>query len=404
MGTTQQTKRTQGILLSAALLALAGCDPAAGGIGTNQRAVTGDCTSSGTAAISPDKEDYFPPETVTLTATGLVCGATYAVRLTTPTQYWPVYVPGGDIITLPAQTASNTGTAVFTYDLTQEYNGNFEVELVDADGNVVATTDFHDSHFRYASISWVQNAAHTATFTVTAAYRRSYPWTTVSFPITGQQFFDPVSTFQFGDASPAVNVVYTATSYDAVNDWVYGTTTLTHTYASNGPFTAGFNGCCRLSTLANNHDGNFQVQTTVRFDISEASPTTGLPPIINAPTNAAAFHFTVPGADNDSDAITCRLATCAEAYQDATPGCLAAPSGLTVDSNTCVVTFNTVGRAINTLWTAQVMLEDHRNGGILTKAPVDFILQIVGADANPPVCSLLNLSPSPASSTSNTAT
>ncbi len=33
------------------------------------------------------------------------------------------------------------------------------------------------------------------------------------------------------------------------------TTTLTHTYAGNGPFAAYFENCCRLSTLLdNNHD------------------------------------------------------------------------------------------------------------------------------------------------------
>ena len=416
--TRQRAKWEHSFFSAVALVALAaGCEPGAKvgpRVGSTSRAVTSDpdgggagCTSSGTPAIAPDKDDYFPPETVTLTASGLECGAMYSVRFTTPTQLWPVYVAGGDVINLPAQTADASGGAVFTWDITQEYNGNVPVELLDAAGNVVATTDFHDSHFRFGTVSWVPSGTRTAKFSISTAWRRSYPWPQGTNLQVGQQFNGGGSDFYFGDGA-SIAPVYTVQAIDPVNDWIVGTTTVTHTYASNGPFTAQISNCCRLSTLANNHDGNFQIQTTVNFNFTNSSPVTTIQPIVNAPVNSPNFHFTVPSTDPDHDNINCRLATCLEAYGDPTAGCVAAPAGLTVNASNCQVSWDTTGKTVNSVYTAQVMLEDRRgnvNGGNpLSKVPVDFILQIVATDTNPPVCSLLNLVPTPASSTSNTAT
>jgi len=373
----------------------------------------GTCGSSGVPAIAPDQEDYAPPVDVHLLATGLSCGASYSVRLHPPEQLWPVHIPASEPFELPAQTADDQGATTFTYFLGQEVAGNWRAELLDASGNIVTETDFHDSHFRYSHLTWTQQgalASRTAVFTLTAGFRRSAFACTPGAPgcgpdgfvITGGVFTEqsgnitmPPLNFGDGSATPALGFVVTA--YDVANDWVLGAAlapgsttqrTIPHTYSGSGPFTAFILSGARLTTIVNasGTSSNYRNETIVRFDVADSSPVSSLPPIVTAPTNAPGFHFTVPRADGDGDGTTCRLATCQEEF--GAPSCLL-PPGVTVDPTTCVVSWSTVGRPVGELWTMQVMIEGRRNGSLIDKVGVDFILQVVAADANPPVCTLV---------------
>jgi hypothetical protein len=95
--------------------------------------------------------------------------------------------------------------------------------------------------------------------------------------LSGSQFF-------FGDGThvPAgsTHMFYLVTSIDPANNWFFGQgldptsfptidTTISHTYAADGTYTAGFDDCCRISSNdppnghINNPDFGYRVQATV---------------------------------------------------------------------------------------------------------------------------------------------
>ena len=416
--------RTSSALTSASDAGVGGGYDASLGAGDEASAnAASACTSSHTPEIAPDQDDYFAPATVHLNATGLECGAAYSVRITTPNELWPQVVPS-TTVDLAAQTVDATGAVTFSYALTTDVNGNFEVELLDAAGDVVATTDFHDSHFRYGHVSWTQSgppSSRTAIFTVTDGWRRSYPWqcyttagaATACHGSDGKaaigDIIGPGPTFSFGDGAAPVTLYYVVTAVDLTADWVIGRgiatpadaakQTITHIYPGAGPYLANVDGCCRLTTLSNSSNGNFHVGATVRFDVADSSPVSSQAPIVDAPANATDFHFSLPTVDSDGDVVSCRLATCAEAY-DATS--CAFPPLMTVHPD-CTVHWNTVGLTVGNVYTTQIHIGTTRNGAPMDEVAVDFLLQIVAADANPPQCALDQLSPAPTSSTASSA-
>jgi choice-of-anchor A domain-containing protein len=155
---------------------------------------------------------------------------------------------------------------------------------------------------------------------------------------------------------------------------------ITHTYNSDGPFTASISSCCRITNLSNPNE-NYTVQTPVRFDITNSAPVSGLPPIVNVPVNNPNFTFQVPAVDAEGDALTYRLATANES------GIVNPIAGLTVNS-TGLVSWNTTGKALGSLWTTQIIIEERRNGVLIGWAAVDIILRIVDTLGFAPVCVL----------------
>ena len=154
---------------------------------------------------------------------------------------------------------------------------------------------------------------------------------------------------------------------------------ITRTYSTNGPFTATVTGCCRISNLSNSGGGNYRLQTRVDFTVANSAPVSTLPPIIEAPTRTPGFSFQIPATDAEGDALTFRLATSSES-SIWTPA-----SGLTV-SSTGLVSWNTTGTVSGQLWTAQVIIEERRNGVLIGSSAVDFLLQITGDSGTPPTC------------------
>src|SRR5437773_11091369 len=128
------------------------------------------------------------------------------------------------------------------------------------------------THFRYGHISWVPVTGNTVQFTIQNAFRRSFlpfeaftcldPATlaTVScsaadgLPGPGDVFQEYIGFTQFLTGDGAVigsemGLFYVVTSIDPVNEWLFALaldpaslptvdTTITHTYASAGNFTA----------------------------------------------------------------------------------------------------------------------------------------------------------------------
>ncbi|MDY7230634.1 PKD domain-containing protein [Hyalangium rubrum] len=153
---------------------------------------------------------------------------------------------------------------------------------------------------------------------------------------------------------------------------------ITHTYASDGPFTASIDGCCRIPTLSN-PGSSFRVQTQVRFSPSNSSPVSTLSPVVDAPSNTSGFSFPIPATDAEGDQLSFRLATNDESslYNP--------PPGMTV-SSTGLVRWNTVGTTPGQLWAVQVIIEERRNGVLIGSSAVDFLVRIATSGGTGPTC------------------
>ncbi len=293
------------------------------------------------------------------------------------------------------------------------------------------------THFRYAHINWDRTVGTTVEFTVQGSFRRSAspsfnPCINVAtngvIPCSGSESPIPLpmpgdviredigDTMLFpGDAStpkgsPGGNgLYYLVTSVDPTNNWVFGQaldatslpaidTTIEHTYAAPGNYTARIDSCCRISPSVppnahiNNPDLDYRVETNVAVGTSNSSPLSALPPIVICTQNSVCT-FLVPATDPDGDTITFRLSTPPEADTGAftQPGPPDAPNSASIDPNTGVYTWNTTGAtlgpvALNTLYSTQVTIEERdAMNNVKGKVAVDFFIQLVPDVNDPPV-------------------
>ena len=227
------------------------------------------------------------------------------------------------------------------------------------------------SHFRYGSLTWrtVQTDAskRTIQFKVSQAWRRS-AYGNIAVGSTVQ-----TDVLRFGDnLSAAVNLV--VTSVDVAADNFYGEAVITHTYPANANYTAYFSSCCRLSTLANNRDGNWYVSSLVNAGTGNNSPVSTMPPVVNLATGQTAAAFQLATNDPDGDVLTYSLATQADLGGNAFVN---AP-GLGVNPATGAVTFNTANAVVGTLYDAIIKVSDGK-----TSILVDFLIQITRVSAAP---------------------
>jgi len=241
------------------------------------------------------------------------------------------------------------------------------------------------THFRYSTISWSASPTnpHQVTFQIQSAWRWDFPWQ-ISHPQVGQTF-NSGYVFYFGDGSYG-NLALTVTAVDTANDWMVATTTLTHSYSGNGPYTAYFENCCRLSTLLdNNHDINFRVQTNVVLSNTQPnqSPTVASVPIISVPANVTTA-FQIPATDPDGTIASYALSTSAQSGLNTI-----APPGLTL-SNAGIVTW-TPTTAQEGLHAIQFTITDNDGNTV----PLDVILNVIPYSGGTPPTVLINNSSSP---------
>ncbi len=148
--------------------------------------------------------------------------------------------------------------------------------------------------------------------------------------------------------------------------------------------TIRFTGCCKISTIANNHDTNWDVYCVINTNAPGSSPVSTMPAIINMPVGATAATFTVAASDPDAGS------TLTFGIPNLTSGNLAGetePNGLTsqnanfnVNSSTGLVTFNTVGKGVGQQFNAMITVTDNDGNQIM----LDFLINMVGP-SNPPV-------------------
>jgi hypothetical protein len=235
-----------------------------------------------------------------------------------------------------------------------------------------AAAPAHATHFRYGSLTWRTVASdpskRTVEFRVSQAWRRSFGATNLtvgSTAVTGQ--------LEFGDGSNSV-ISLTVTSVDVVGDSFYGEATITHTYATTGDFRAYYSDCCRLSTLTNNSNGVWYVNTLVNAGSGNSSPVSNMAPVVNVATGQAPATFGLSASDPDGDALTYSLATPA----DFNGNPFANAPGLTVNSTTGLISFPTAGYAIDQMFNAVIKVSDGR-----TSILVDFLIKVTGTSTAP---------------------
>lgn len=229
------------------------------------------------------------------------------------------------------------------------------------------------SHYRYGNISW--SRADDVTRTVNITVNQAWRWSAFGNPAIGTTV--TTETLNLGDGN-TLSVVLTVTSVDAANDAFFGSFTTSYTYSGTGTnFTLSYGSCCRVSTLANNNDGNYGSSTLVNLTSGNTgSPISTMQPTINIQQGQAAATFNVTGYDPDGTALTFALATGADV---ALGGTFTQPAGFSINSSTGLCTFNTVGLSLNSLHNAAVTLTDASGA----KVCVDFVIKIVGNSTAP---------------------
>lgn len=235
----------------------------------------------------------------------------------------------------------------------------------------LASTQAKASHFRYATVDYKPildvngNPTGTVEFHIRSGWRRSAFGT----PVVGS-IISP-ETFFFGDGG-SVTVNLTVTSFSATQDWVIGSFTVQHHYNTAGPFTANGNSGARISTLQNGHDENWRYDTLVFPFSKNNSPTTSLPPVIPVVKNSV-NQFFVPVSDLDRDNLQFSIAPRANTGVAST---LYPPPGLSIDSTTGLITWNTnAAGVVPGLWFVQIWVADvDANNVVKSRVPIDFLM------------------------------
>ena len=351
------------------------------------RVVADTCTSSGSPGVTTDKLDYEPGETVFITGEGFDCGAGLTVTVT-----WP---PEDGRVDSAAVVAGGDGTFTYNYELGLDaISGAYTVDVLDTDGNVLASTVFYDTHFRFGHITWKQVAGNTVEFEFIVGFRRSFPFPCRNANLGDVCSFGGSGRLRFGDGA-SVTPNYTIIGVDVANDWLLGRASVQHTYPGPGPFTVFNATCCRISPPRhiNNPNRFWRVEAIVNLNGGNTgNPKSLLPPIVDCPQDAVC-RFTVAASDPDGHTIRFSKTSPASAWGSSNlkhpgePGS-GAPNLATIDPNTGIYSWDTTGATLNaggeTLYSTQVTIEDlDAQGNVTSKSAIDFFIRLVEPTEEP---------------------
>ncbi|KAN0039258.1 hypothetical protein ACTA71_001452 [Dictyostelium dimigraforme] len=241
------------------------------------------------------------------------------------------------------------------------------------------------SHFRFGTISWQPTTDYkTIKFTSNFAYRTTMFYGSSSLIKIGDTV--GVGTLTLGNSQGSVAVSLSVTNFDVANDWFTGSFVYTKVYpaqtaGSIGTYTVIFTDCCRIGSLINNANGDWNITANVQIDNKNAlalvnwPPVSGMIPIVQVKLGKN-NNFRVIASDQnvqagESSALTFSFSTTYPMTQ---------PSGMTIDkTGNCYFLPTQVG-----LYSTQVYILDSRGAYIV----VDFILQSVTETGNcDPSCS-----------------
>ncbi len=245
------------------------------------------------------------------------------------------------------------------------------------------------SHYRYGTISWkrVPGAAPGSCaieVTVKQAWRTSWGW--APMPSTGTLFASPMFGAPGGGAS--ASIILTVSTYNVVDDWLFGEWKGTLTLPSDtAHYMLSYGSCCRITSLVNNASDGFRSESIVTPCVKgNDSPVSTQVPIVKLPNGIAVNTFMVAASDPNGDPLSYRLATPAEAGDLSSSN----PTGFSITGGG-MASFSTVGKSTGDLYNAFVYIED--TAGASTMA--DFLIEIV--DSSTPPEFDFAVTPSPAS-------
>lgn len=207
------------------------------------------------------------------------------------------------------------------------------------------------------------------------------------YPVTGDVFYDMIGgTFLAFDVGVGADVTgilpFRVTSYSVAEDWFVAemidpddpllqTVGLKHRYTGSGPFTILAPNGNRIGNLNNRPGLQYHLSTTVDVQSGNSSPVATQVPIIVAVDQGATATFPVPAVDSDLDYLQWRFASDFEAigkgslipppntYPPNTPsGTNGAPADMSINPNTGIVTWNTLGKDTENFYTVQFIVED----------------------------------------------
>jgi hypothetical protein len=208
------------------------------------------------------------------------------------------------------------------------------------------------SHFRYGHITWTRTpGTRTVTFTVTTAWR---------YDLT--EYVD----LDFGDGTSQGSVIGNEILY-VPNDYRVYQAQVTHTYATDGPFTVSFNSCCRISTLQNGADDYFTVSSIVCLANNNLGSPAYTSPVIIEMNSTGTNQFQLVTSEPDGSPISYSTVPIQSTSYVPTIG-----SNVASVSSTGVISWNTTGTSVGQLYQMKVTMSDG-----CAKSEIDFIIKIV---------------------------
>ena len=208
------------------------------------------------------------------------------------------------------------------------------------------------SHFRYGHITWTRvPGTRNVTFTITTAWKYDY--------------VDPID-LNFGDGTSLSSVSGTEILY-VPNDYRVFQAQVTHTYATDGPFTVSFNSCCRISTLQNGADDYFTISSVVCLSNNNLGSPAYTSPVIIEMNSTGNNQFQLVTSEPDGSPISYSTTPIQSNSYIPTIG-----ANVASVSSTGVISWNTTGTAIGQLYQMKITMSDG-----CAKSEIDFIIKIV---------------------------
>eukprot|EP00475_Leptophrys_vorax_P034574 TRINITY_DN55_c0_g1_i4.p1 TRINITY_DN55_c0_g1~~TRINITY_DN55_c0_g1_i4.p1 ORF type:complete len:1317 (-),score=358.61 TRINITY_DN55_c0_g1_i4:43-3993(-) len=244
------------------------------------------------------------------------------------------------------------------------------------------------THFRYGLITWDQTVPSSSGVQFSLSIQEAWRWSyfgnpAVNSTLTSGSIGNQISFNTGGQGT--LSPTYTVNSVNSANDWFIivasGVTATFSGITSTGQILASSSGCCRISSLQNNHDGNWRhtayiyVSKNGNYKSIKASmvPITTL--IVNKPST-----FSVNTIKYQNEILSYRLATDVEA--SSCSGCWYPPSGLSIDYNTGSITWQPTTTG---LYTVQVVIKGNTaavtsstdTSSLQSYIALDWILQVI---------------------------
>jgi hypothetical protein len=240
------------------------------------------------------------------------------------------------------------------------------------------------THFRFGLVTATRLSETSTTVTYRLDVQES--WRDMAAPATS---FFTIS----GGNSGSITITMSITD-DPIGNWDNSTGSATVTLnKSTTPTRIEYTSCCKISTVINNHDQNWDEYIILNTNAPGSSPQSSLPAIVHVPVNSPAASFAIPASDPDAGS------TLTWGQPNFSSGPLTGqtqPPSWAINSSTGMASLSTVGSSIGDLYNAMTTVTDNNGNQI----ELDFLIQVVGP-SNPPY---FNYATTPANNAVLTAT